>query len=47
MSDYDHFAAAAIFVSLIIASVWRSLGSRQIQDDPHASADGDWPGPRG
>ena len=46
MSDYDHIAAAVIFLVIVGGLIWRALDSRIYGPDPQAEAHGDIPGPR-
>lgn len=46
MTDYDHIAAAFIFLAIIVGLGWRALDRRIYGPDPQADAHGDIPGPR-
>lgn len=45
MTDYDHIAAAIIFLLIIGGLCWRALDHRIYGPDPQAAPHGDYPGP--
>lgn len=46
MSDYDHIAAALIFLAIVGGLIWRALDRRIYGPDPQAAPHGDVPAPR-
>ncbi|TQI72955.1 hypothetical protein FHT98_0676 [Bosea sp. AK1] len=45
MTDYDHIAAAVIFLLIVGGLIWRALDRRIYGADPQAQPHGDIPGP--